>query len=266
VYKRIIVAVLLIFPMLAMAEVNVFVSVLPLKYFVARVGGDRVDVQVMVGPGQSPETYAPTPKQMQQLTHSKIYYRVGVPFESAWINKIEAINPQMQIVDLRNGITMRKSDPHIWTDPILVMKMVGTIKDSLEKIDPDGKKVYAKNYANFIQDLKNLDKNIKAKLKNIPSRTFLVFHPAWGYFAAQYGLQQIAIEKEGKEPGPKDLARIISLAKQKGIKLVIVQPQFSKSQAQMIANVLSAKIVVLDPLAEDYLNNMQKVCQSITKI
>jgi zinc transport system substrate-binding protein len=107
--------------------------------------------------------------------------------------------------------------------------------------------------------LKNLDQYIQAKLKNMPSHTFLVFHPAWGYFARQYGLEQIAIEKEGKEPGPQDLAKTISLAREKGIKLVIVQPQFSKSQAQMIASELGAKIIVLDPLAEDYLDNMEKV-------
>jgi zinc transport system substrate-binding protein len=267
VYKRIIVAVLLIFlPVLAMAEVNVFVSVLPLKYFVERVGGKRVDVSVMVGPGQSPETYAPTPKQMQQLTKTQIYYRVGVPFEIAWINKIKAINPRMQIIDLRSGIKLYPSDPHIWTDPILVMQMAETIRDSLTKIDPAAKTIYQKNYIKFINDLKNLDQYIQAKLKNMPSHTFLVFHPAWGYFARQYGLEQIAIEKEGKEPGPQDLAKTISLAREKGIKLVIVQPQFSKSQAQMIASELGAKIVVLDPLAEDYLNNMQKVCQSIIKI
>jgi zinc transport system substrate-binding protein len=294
--KRIVVAVLLLLlPILAMAQVNIFVSVLPLKYFVNRIGGNRVNVLVMVSQGQSPETYAPTPKQMVMLSKTKIYYRIGVPFENAWLEKIAAINSNMQIVDLRSGIRLlKKGDPHIWTSPILVMQMAKTIRDSLAQIDALGKKAYEKNYLTFIKDLKKLDQYIRkrdcckpnfctarhsraggnpliykdfldprfhgddvnSQLATVP---FIVFHPAWGYFANTYGLKQIAIEKEGKEPGPKDLANIINTARKQHIRLVIVQPQFSQAQAQMIANTIHAKLVVLDPLSEDYLNNMYKV-------
>ena len=257
-YKRIIGAViLLLLPILAQAEVNVFVSVLPLKYFVDRIGGNRVNVSVMAGPGQSPETYAPTPQQMMMLSKTKIYYRIGVPFENTWIGKIAEINPNMQIVDLRSGIALlKKGDPHIWTSPHLVMQMAKNIRDTLEQIDPRGRKIYEKNYIAFINDLKILDQYLR---NNISHCTFIVFHPAWGYFADNYGLQQIAIEKQGKQPGPKDLEKIIATARKQHVKLVIVQPQFSQAQAHMIANTIHAKIVVLDPLSEDYLNNMYKV-------
>ncbi len=256
--KRIFGGVLiLLMPILAAAQINAFVSILPLKYFVDRIGGDQVNVSVMVGPGQSPETYAPTPKQMVMLSKTKIYYRIGVPFENAWIGKIAKTNPNMPIVDLRSGISMlKKGDPHIWTNPILVIKIAKTIRNSLEQIDPNNKKTYEKNYAAFKKDLKKLDNYIG---KTVSPCGFVVFHPAWGYFAHRYGLTQIALEQEGKEPGPKDIERVINTAKKQHIKLVIVQPQFSEVQAKMIANTIDAKIVILDPLVEDYLNNMRKV-------
>jgi zinc transport system substrate-binding protein len=265
---RIILFFLVLMPAMVFAQtqsipIRVFVSILPIKYFVERVGGNNVDVSVMVRPGQSPETYAPTPQQMVGLSKAKIYYRIGVPFEDAWMKRIRRMNPSMQIVDLRKGITLRHLpvgiDPHIWTNPLLVVRMSETIRDSLINIDTKNSRVYEKNYSIFVNDLKKLDNYIRVKLKNLSSRTFLVFHPAWGYFADAYRLEQIAIEQEGKEAGPRDLENIAKIAKQKQIKVVFVQPQFNKTQAQAVANLIHAKIVVIDPLAENYLSNMYKV-------
>jgi len=259
---------LVLLPIAVFAEtqnipIRVFVSILPIKYFVERVGGDNVDVSVMVRPGQSPVTYAPTPRQMVRLSKAKIYYRTGVPFEDAWMKRIQRMNPSMQVIDLRKGITLRRfpigTDPHIWTNPLLVMRMSETIRDSLIKVDAKNKRIYEKNYLVFVNDLKKLDNYIRFKLKNLSSRTILVFHPAWGYFADAYGLQQMAIEQEGKEAGPRDLENIAKVALQKHIKAIFVQPQFNKTQAQAIANLIHAKIVIIDPLAEDYLSNMYKV-------
>ncbi|MCK4608180.1 MAG: zinc ABC transporter substrate-binding protein [Gammaproteobacteria bacterium] len=252
--------------------INVFVSVLPMKYFVERVGGDKVAVSVMVTPGQSPETYAPTPKQLKKLRTAQIYYRIGVPFESVWLPNIVQLNSDLQIIDLRRDISLRKlangSDPHVWTDPILVMQMAKTIRDSLSKIDPKDREFYAKNCTAFIAQLTESDRYIKRKLTSVTKqqRAFLVFHPAWGYFAARYGLEQIAIKKDGKEPGPKDLAAIITNAKSRHLKAVVVQPQFSEKQAEMIAHTIDGKLIVLDPLAEDYLTNMHKVADRFAEV
>lgn len=251
------------------APIQVFVSVLPLKYFVKQVGGNHVKVAVMVGPGQSPETYAPTPRQMQQLNKTEIYYRVGVPFERAWMHKIKNINSKMQLIDLRRNIKVeylgKAVDPHIWTDPVLVMHMAKTIRDSLIKLDPADKEAYDKNYVNFIADLEKLDQKIRAKFADLHNHTFMVFHPAWGYFAARYGLKQIAIAKEGKPIGPRDLERVINTARAKHVRLVLVQPQFSNTQANMIAHLIHAKVVTADPLAENYLVNMNKVVNIFVK-
>lgn len=267
---RIILFFFTLLPVTVLAQVpnipiKVFVSILPMKYFVERVGGNNVDVSVMVAPGQSPETYAPAPKQMVMLSKSTIYYRIGVPFEDVWMRKIQRMNPSMQVVDLRKGIALRHLpvgiDPHIWTNPLLVVRISETIRDSLINIDVKNKKIYERNYLIFVNDLKKLDNYIRFKLKNLSSRTFLVFHPAWGYFADAYKLQQMAIEQEGKEAGPRDLENIAKVALQKHIKAIFVQPQFNKTQARAIANLIHAKIVVIDPLAEDYLSNMYRVAE-----
>lgn len=253
----------------AASPMQVTASILPIQYFIARIGMDKVKVNVMVKPGASPETYAPTPKQIQSLHASKLYYRIGVPFENAWLPHIAKINPHLKIIDLRQGIPLHKlanvPDPHIWNDPLLVMQMAHVIKNSLTKIDPANKSFYYKNYRLFIADLNNLHKHIIKKLKNAKNRVILVYHPAWGYFAKRYGLQQIAFEKEGKEASLQYMLKIVKLAKRLKINTIFVEPQFSKTQAQKLAQIINAKIVEINPLAANYLANMQQVVNKIVR-
>jgi len=258
-------------PTLGQAQTNypipVFVSILPLKYFVKRIGGNNVDVTVMVGPGQEPETYEPEPQKMSRLSDARLYYRIGVPFENTYMQRLEQINPKMKVIDLRQKITLRHTtigtDPHIWTSPPLVMIMAKTIRNSLITIDPEGKNIYEKGYNDFIVDLKKLHQTIQHKLQPLHQREFMVFHPAWGYFADTYNMKQIAIETEGKEAGPKDLQKFIHLAKEKNIKTIFIQTQFNKTQAKMIARAAGADIKSMDPLAENYLNNMYNVANTL---
>lgn len=266
------------------APVKAFVSVLPLKYFLERIGGERILAQVMVGPGRSPATYEPTPKQMADLSRSRLYYRVGVPFETVWMDRIASLNPAMQIVDLREGLKLRpladhqhdhddhqhhhpgedpgeELDPHVWTDPQQVKKMAERIRDTLSAVDPAGAEFYQSNFVTFAQELEDLDHRIRQMLAPVKARRFLVFHPAWGYFAAAYNLEQIAIESSGKEPGPRGLARLINKAKSDGISVIFVQPQFSRTTASTIAKAIAGQVVAIDPLAEDYLTNMQRAAE-----
>lgn len=265
---------------------EIFVSVLPLKYFAERIGGERVAVQVMVGPGRSPATYEPTPRQMAELSRSRLYYRVGVPFESVWMARIAALNPALEIVDLRDGLALRRLeahdhahegghhhhhhhgqkeadelDPHLWTAPLLVEQMAARIRDTLSAADPAEAPRYQANYSSFAADLEKLDQDIRQRLGPLTARRFLVFHPAWGYFADAYGLEQVAIESQGKEPGPRGLARLIAQARQEGISVIFVQPQFSRSTAAVVADAIEGRVAAVDPLAEDYLNNLRQVVE-----
>jgi zinc transport system substrate-binding protein len=274
------------------SPVRVFVSVLPLKYFVERVGGEGVEVSVMVGPGRSPATYEPTPRQMAELSRTQVYYRVGVPFEQVWMQRVAELNPKLRIVDLREGIHLRtlpahhhedmeehhgpvdhdhpeaaseEKDPHIWTDPRQVKNMAEQIRQTLTALDPSRGDAFAANCRVFAADLDRLDRFIRDRLAGARQRKFLVFHPAWGYFADAYGLEQVAVEAEGKEPGPQALARIIDQAREEKIRIIFVQQQFSQTTARTVARAIGALVVAVDPLAEDYVANMRLVAGSFAR-
>jgi len=251
------------------APLPVFVSILPQKYFVEQVGGARVAVSVMVGPGQSPETYEPTPRQMTALSNARLYFSIGVAFEDTWMKRILAANPAMRQVPMQRGLALlplvgpggepRGTDPHVWTSPPRVKIMVASIRDALIEADPGHRVEFESNYRTFIAELDALDRDIRAILAPAKGKSFLVFHPAWGYFAKDYGLRQIPIEAEGKEPGARSLARVIDLGKREGVKVIFVQTQFSRRTAETVASAIGAKVVAVDPLAENYPQNLLRV-------
>jgi zinc transport system substrate-binding protein len=259
------------------APIEMFVSILPQKYFVERVGGKHVAVSVMVGPGQSPETYEPTPNQLSRLAKARIYFGIGMEFEEIWMKSIAAANPGMRIVDMRRGIPAREversegarapaaqrglADPHVWTSPPLVKIMAANIRDTLSQLDRAHRAAYGANHEAFAADLDRLDHDIRVLLESVSTRNFMVFHPAWGYFADSYGLKQIPIEAGGKEPGARSLARVINIGRRERVKVIFVQAQFSRRAAETIAQAIGARVVAVDPLAEDYMNNLRRVAR-----
>lgn len=263
------------------APIVVFVSILPQKYFVERVGGKHVAVSVMVGPGQSPETYEPTSNHLARLAKARVYFGIGVEFEEVWIKRIAAANPGMRIIDMRGGIPPRElersegtrapaaqpglADPHVWTSPPLVKIMAANIRDTLSRLDPAHRAAYGANYEAFAADLDRLDHDIRVLLENVSTRNFMVFHPAWGYFADTYGLKQIPIEAGGKEPGARTLAQVIDIGRRERVKVIFVQAQFSRRAAETIAQAIGARVVAVDPLAEDYMNNLRRVAREFAE-
>jgi zinc transport system substrate-binding protein len=268
-------------------KLTVFVSVLPQKYFVERIGGSHVDVSVMVGPGQSPATYEPSPRRMTELAGADLYYRVGVPFEKVWMDRVMAANPGMKILDAREGVPLRVmepagghhhdydhaqhgdnkyNDPHIWLDPRLVRRMALPIRDRLTALMPAHAAEFSVNYQAFLDELEELDCEVRGILSSLESREFMVFHPSWGYFADAYRLRQIPIESEGKEPGAKTLARLVDQARERNIQVIFVQKQFGRAQAEALAEAVGARIADLDPLAEDYPDNLLQVARVIAGV
>jgi len=265
-------------------QIKVFVSILPQKYFVERVGGDRLEVSVMVGPGMSPATYEPLPRQMLALAEAQVYFQIGVPFETAWIEKFEANYPHLKIVDTRTGIQLRPmesfdeivsnlnetvfpdsihsdeekhhhsagKDPHIWLSPNLVKIQAETICKTLCEIQPAQQTFFQANLDRFKRDLDTLNTEIAQILATIPVKKLMVFHPAWGYFARQFGFQQIPIEIEGKEPTPGQLADIIQFAKREQIKVIFVQSQFNTKSAE---NYLENLKNIARTMAQSFQNN-----------
>ncbi len=269
---------------LAMAgKLSIVVSIPPQKYFVEQIGGNEVEISVMVGPGQSPTTFTPTPRQMVALTRADLYYRIGVPFEEVWLPRILAANPGLPVLDAREGIELRamepagvhhhdddpaqhgmgRLDPHVWLSPVLVKQMALGIRDRLTQLDPERRALFHSNCRKFIARLEGLDAEIHRVLAGLERREFMVFHPSWGYFADRYRLRQIPIESEGKEPGARALIRLIDRAAERGMRVIFVQKQFGQDQARAIARAVSGHIVVIDPLAEAYPDNLRQVARAI---
>lgn len=254
----------------AQEKIRVFVGIPPQAFFVRRIGGDRVAVEVLVRPGASPHTFEPTPKQISSLASADIFFSIGLPFEKHLVQKLERGIEHLRIVDTTHGVAFRKStgseehpDPHIWLNPLLVKTIASNICEVLQKLDPAFSELYAENLTVFCRDLDSLYERTKALLAPYAGREFLVFHPAFGHFAAAFDLKQIAIEKEGKEPGGRHLASLIEYAKKKRLKVLFVQPQFSDRTARTVAESIQAEIVPLDALAYDYIHNMETIALRI---
>jgi len=261
------------------------VSILPQKYFVERIGGDLVEVAVMVEPGANPHTYEPKPKQMVALAKTAIYFAIGVPFETTWLEKIAAANPNMLVVHTEAGIKKMPmkahhhgepelekdhhgiKDPHVWLSPPLVMILARNILQALQKIDPAHRSVYEKNHNDFMEVLVVLDAEIRATLEGEgEGLEFMVLHPAWGYFAQAYGLEQVPIELEGKQPKPAELQYLIQYAKERNIKVIFAQPQFSWQTAQAVAKSINGQVVFVDPLAADWDTNLRQVASRFKSV
>ena len=263
---------------------NIFVSILPQKYFAERVAGEHVKVSVMVGNGKSPATYEPTPKQMALLDNSQLYFKIGVPFESIWIDAISELNSDLEVIECCTELITRHDegnshehhvevehaekehamDPHIWTSPANAKYIALKMKKALIDSYPVYAKEFEINYSRLIEDLDRLDQDIKSNLAHLKNRYIVVSHPSWGYYAEAYDLIQIPIEVEGKEVRAKSLAKLIEFARSKNINRVYVQKQFNKNSAEIIAREIAADVIELDPLAEDYIANLYSVTDAIS--
>lgn len=248
-------------------RIRVIATILPQAEFVEKVGGERVKVTIMVPPGASPHTYEPTPRQLIEAGEADIYFQVGsgVDFELSFMNKIIEVNGNMRVVNCSEGIKIMDKDPHVWLSPKNAEIMVKNIYDALAQIDPENEGYYRKNMESYLKELNSLDEEIKKILGNITNRRFMVYHPSWGYFARDYNLTQIPVEKEGKEPTARGLMALIDQARRLKMKVIFVSPQFDQKKAEIIAESIHGRIVFLDPLAKDYVENLKTVALELAR-
>ncbi|MDM7933833.1 MAG: zinc ABC transporter substrate-binding protein [Methanothrix sp.] len=250
-------------------RVQVVTTIAPLGDFVRGVGGDRVDVTVLVPPGAEPHTFEPTPAQMKSLDDADLYVMNGAGLEY-WIDRVLDLNGEMVVLDSSEGIDLVSEegggvDPHIWTSLKNAEIQVRNICEGLIQVDPEGRDQYEANRDRYIQRLALLDEMLNGTYSRSSKRIFIVDHPAWTYFARDYGLVQVALMEGEREPGPRYLGEVIDLARQNNITRVFVEPEFNPKSAEVIAREMGAQIIVLDPLAEGYLQNMQHVGESIAE-
>ncbi len=253
-------------PATAEEALQITVSILPQKYFVERVGGSYVDVNVMVAPGNSPATYEPKPEQLAALSAADAYMSIGVPFESAWLDRIAAANSEMMMVDTAQGIEKVGNDPHIWLAPELVKVQSQNIYEALVVLDPAHEATFKANLNAFDADIEALQGDIQETLTGLVSDKFMVFHPAWGYFAREFGLQQIPVEVGGQEPSAAELAALIQTAREEGIQVILAQPEFSTQDAETIAQEIDGEVLLISPLSPDWLSNMRDVAETFAEV
>jgi len=264
------------------SNINAIVSILPQQTFLKSIGGDKVNIALMVQPGNSPHTYEPKPSQMVAVTKADLYFAIDVEFEHVWLPKFQSLNAKMHIIDIAEGVKKMHmaqahheheihgehahagEDPHIWTAPENVKIIAKNIYDTLSKYDSANAPYYKKNLDAFLASVDETDKQIKEILSTLnKSRTFMVFHPSWGYFAKAYNLEQIAVEVEGKSPKPRELVMLIKEAKEEKVNAIFTQPEFSDSAAKIIANELHIPVVKISPMAPNWSENLINMAKTI---
>jgi len=264
-------------------KATIFVSIPPLVFFAEYIGGNDFNIKTLIGPGQSPETFEITPRQFAAFADADLFFTVGVPFEKQLVGKIENSFKNLRIIDTQKGIDLvhmepghhhggnenesgeenDEIDPHTWLDPSLAKIIALNIYKALSETVPERKVIYLERLNKLNTALDSLRVDLGEQLAPYKNRTFYVFHPAFGYFANAFGLKQVAVETGGKEPGAQQLAGLITQIKKEDIEILFVQPQFSEKSARTIADAVGAKIVPIDPLSSDYINNLKEITRQL---
>ena len=282
--------------------VSAFCSIAPQEFFVERVGGALISVKVLVGPGQSPHMFEPTPRQMTDLAESDVYFAIGLPFEDRLLGRVEELGSGIQVVDTSEGIPRRRvedahhhdeedgsddhlegahstdhassaqdgehrglPDPHTWLNPRFAKMQARNICSALKELTPEHGAELEVNLARLLRDLDALDAELTDALGPLAGESIYVFHPAFGYFTDAYGLQQVPIELGGMEPSARELAGLIDHAISEGVRVIFVQPQFSTRSARAIAEEIGGAVVPIDPLSADYMDNLRSIAHEVAQ-
>lgn len=254
---------------------SISVSIVPLKYFVDEISGGDFDVHIVVPPGTSPETYEPTSQQMKNLTKSETYFQLGVlDFELAMIDGVLNGIPTLNVVNLSDGIDVIEGscghnhggkhashgvDPHIWLSPKRVKIIVKSIYENMVKINPDSTQKYTDNFIDLIGSIDLVDSvNVKS-YNDIRTKKFIIYHPALTYYANDYGLEQLSIEEDGKEPSAEHIKSLTNIATENKLKTIFYQKQLSSATVDALAREVGLKPQVIDPLEYNWLQNMELI-------
>lgn len=260
-------------------KVLVAVSILPQKFFVEQIGGDDFETEVLVAPGASHEIYDPTPQQMARLGDAALWLKNGhLAFEDQWEPKFQSSHPYLKITDWSEGVQLITGechhpekdtaeehhgsiDPHYWLSPRQATVLAKNTAKALEAIYPQNKAKYQQNLEKLLNRIHRLDSIATLLLQPLTGRSFMIFHPALTYLAHDYGLKQIALEKDGNAPTTRGVRQFIDLARSENIKIILVQQQFDRENAETIAREIGGKVIPFDPMSIDWENNMLTIIE-----
>ena len=248
------------------------VSIEPLRYFVEQIAGDRYRVATLVPSGSSPETYEPTPAQLVELSNSRAYLRMGtLPFEVTWLQRLVETAPTLPVADVAKGVAFitdthgHEVDLHVWTSPQNAEVVARNVAAFLSQTDTAGRDYYNTRLEAFVAKTDSLDARLRTMLSDLSQRTFVIYHPALGYFAKSYGLVQLSIEDHGREPGAGQMASLVSRSRQAGVKVIFMQKEYRPDNAQTLARETGARIVEINPLGYDWEGEMIRIAQALAQ-
>lgn len=274
------------------ANLRVLVAVDPLAYLVERVGGDRVVVSTLTPTGKDPESFSPTPADLAALASTRLFFRVGLAVEERFAKNIASIAPKSRSVDLCENVELLPNpcghshsetdgdhsshshscscsnselDPHVWTSPGVARRLVEQATAALCEASPENAEFFRTNAATLDAELAALQTELSTRLAPFKDRTFVVFHPAYGYFANEFHLTQRAVESQGKAPRPRELAELIETAREARVRATIVQPEFDRAAAQVVAKEIGAELIVHSPLEKDYFVNLRTLTDALER-
>ncbi len=257
----------------------------PLAHLVERIGGDVVQVTTLVPEGQSPHTYEPVPSQLVSASQAVAWFQVGsgIEFERNQGEALRQTSPEMAVVDCHRGIELLSLqggavacehhghdhhhhdhgtvDPHVWVSPANLQVLATNVAAALETLDPARAATFAEALGGVLADVAALQQDLQAR--PLEGRAFLAYHPSFSYFAHEYGMRQLAIEQEGRQPGPAGVAAVVDQAREAGLDVVVTSPQFDASSAEVIAAEIDGRVVAVDPLAADVLGTLRTLADAV---
>lgn len=260
-------------------EPLISVTIEPQRYFVDRIAGGTFRVNCLTPSGQSPETYDPTPQQLAEVSQSQAYLRIGhIGFEQAWMKRLEEQNPHMHVFDLSAGIDLLENqeaqeadghshgatDPHVWTSFHGARVIAANVRDALSTLAPAHQALYQQHYDSLLVDITQTEAEVRHLLAPLQGTAFIIYHPALTYFAHEFGLTQLCIELDGKEPSPAQLATLIQTAREQQVQVVFIQQEFDQKNAELIAKETGCRLVRINPLAYDWKESMLQLAKALT--
>jgi len=268
-------------------KLNVIVSIEPQRTFVKKVTGELADINVVIPEGYSPANYQPSPKEIQNISSGEVYFSIGVESEKSFIlPKLEDLNKEIEFIDLQKKVMEKyealhideddndhdhdheegEIDPHIWLSPKRVVTIVEVVRDYMIENDEVNKEEYNENAKKYIQELNKLNEDLVDTFKELETKAFIIYHPAFSYFASDYGLQMVTIEEDGKEATAKRIQKVVDFAIENDIKVVFYQNEFDSSQANIIANEIDGEVVEVAPLSGNYIENMYQIRDKFAEV
>ena len=249
------------------------VSIEPLRNIVEHLAGDYYKVVTLTPVGASPETYEPTPKQLMDVSNSKLYFAIGtLGFEKQQLERMKETAPTLKIYTVSDGISLLSvqheghgdsTDPHIWMSPKNVVQMARNVCNALCQNDPEHTAVYKKKLADLELHADEVDRRIRLMVSKVRYRNFLIYHPALAYFANEYGFRQLTIEQDGKEPSSEHLATIISEAKAAEVHIIFLQREFKGRSVKSFSEATGARVVIINPLAYRWDNQAIAIAKAL---